>query len=168
MDVHIDVKGVRQVGIRFAEFPDDLYDALKQEVDALTTELFARIEAATPSLTGRLRSEERARLFTDEHHIKGYVDIAGAKGSQDFAKAAALEYSAHGAAKVSSHSMQLDHYWANKLGAPVTVMVESFTRTANIAEHAFERGPLAAMQPEVLARLNAVVEKSVAKANGEA
>ena len=96
--VRIDVTGDRQVGLRFDAFPDALYEDLKTEIDALATELYARIEAATPSRTGLLRSEERVRLFADPNRISGYVDIAGAKGSQDFAKAAALEYGAHGQA----------------------------------------------------------------------
>jgi len=157
--IHIDVTGIRQVGLRFEQFPDALY------VDQLSAELLARVEAATPSLTGKLRSSERLRLFTDPTRITGYVDIEGAKGSQDFAKAAAEEYGAHRPTKVRSHAMKLDHYWSLKLSAPQTVLVEAYSRTVDITERAFERGPLAAMQPEITARLNAVVEAAVAKAN---
>ena len=57
--------------------------------------------------------------------ITGYVDIAGGKGSQDFAKAAALEYGAHKVAKVKTHEMSLDHYWSTKLAEPETVMVKA-------------------------------------------
>ena len=163
--VRIDVAGDRQVGLRFDTFPDALYEDLKTEVNALSLELFARVEAATPSRTGRLRSQERVRLFSDPNRITGYVDIAGEKGSQDFAKAGALEYGAHGQAKVSAHSMSLDHHWSRKLGEPETVMVDAYTRSADIAELAFERGPLAAMQPEVASRLNAVVVRATAEAN---
>ncbi len=163
--IKIDLAGVRQVGLRFDEFPDALYADLKQEIDALSIELLARIEAATPDRTGRLRSQERLRLFTDPNRITGYIDIAGDKGSQDFAKAAALEYGAHNPTKVAAHDMKLDHFWDKKLAEPVTVLVEAYNRTPDIAEFAFERGPLAAMQPEVVARLNAVVAKSTAQAN---
>jgi hypothetical protein len=161
----IEITGDRKVGLRLDEFSDGLYEALRQEVDELSVELFARIEAATPMLTGQLRAAERLRLFADKNRITGYVDIAGAKGSQDFAKAAALEYGAHAPTKVSAHSMKLDHYWATKLGAPEAVMVDAYTRTPDIAEHAFERGPLAAMAPEIVARLNAVVEEATGAAN---
>jgi hypothetical protein len=64
--------------------------------------------------------------------------------------------------------MRLDHHWADKLSAPETVLVAAFTRTPNIQEVAFERGPLAAMQAEAIARLNAVVGKVTAEANGGA
>ncbi len=163
--IRISVTGDRQVGLRFDNFPDALYEDLRSEIDALSSELFTRVQAATPSLTGQLRSQERERLFTDPNRITGYVDIAGGKGSQDFAKAAALEYGAHKATKVKAHAMGLDHHWAEKLAAPEQVLVEAYVRTPNIQEFAFERGPLAQMQPEVIARLNAVVEKAVAEAN---
>lgn len=163
--IKIDVAGARQAGIRFDEFPDELRAELTAEVHALSIELFAAVEALTPEATGLLRSEERLRLFTDQNRITGYIDIAGAKGSQDFAKAAALEYGAHRPGKVSAHSMSLDHYWSLKLSEPERVLVAAFTRTPNIEEHAFERGPLAAMRPEIIARLNAVVARASAAAN---
>jgi hypothetical protein len=163
--IRIDVKGDRQVGLRFEEFPDALYDQLRAEIDSLSAELYARVVAAAPRATGQLESQIRLRLFADKTRITGYVDIAGAKGSQDFAKAAALEYGAHRPTKVSAHSMKLDHFWANKLAAPIEVLVAAFTRTPDIADHAFERGPLAEMQPEVQARLNAAVERAVVVAN---
>jgi hypothetical protein len=164
--IHIDVTGAQDVGLRFEEFPDALYEALRQEIDALSIELYARVEAATPTRTGLLRSEERVRLFTDPNSIKGQVYIdAGKVSGGEYAKAGALEYGAHRATKVKKHDMQLDHYWSHLLAAPETVVVEAFTRTPNIQEHAFERGPLEAMRPEILARLNAVVEKTAAAAN---
>lgn len=163
-NIHIDVTGVRQVGLRFEEFPDLLYDEMKAEIEALSTELLLRIEAATPSDTGLLRSQERLRIFADKDSIKGYVDVAGDK-SKDFAKAGALEYSAHRSGSVKAHKMRLDHLWAEKLNNPITVMVDAFPRTPNIQEFAFERGPLAAMEPEIIARLTAVVDKTVAETN---
>lgn len=163
--IRIAVSGERQAGIRFDRFPDALYADLRREIDSLSIELFARVEAATPEVTGRLRAQERVRLFTDPNRITGYVDIQGGKGSQDFAKAAALEYGAHRSTKVTGHAMRLDHFWADKLAAPITVLVGAYSRTPNIDAFAFERGSLALMQPEISARLNAVVEKAVAEAN---
>ncbi|CAN5576968.1 hypothetical protein BH10PSE14_BH10PSE14_06730 [soil metagenome] len=162
--VRIDVAGDRQVGLRFEQFPDVLYDELRDEIDSLAHELFARVQAATPIALGELRSQERLRIFTDKNRITGYIDIAG-ENRQDFIKAGALEYGAHGKANVSAHTRKLDHLWSQKLDAPITVMVDAYSRTANIAERRFERGSLESMRPEVIARLNAVVAKAVEKAN---
>jgi hypothetical protein len=164
--IKIDVEGDRQVGLRFDEFPDVLYQDLKQEIDALSNELFTRVRAATPVDKGDLLSKERLRLFTDKDRITGYIDVESSEASYDFAKAGALEYGAHGPAKVASHSMRLDHFWADRLTKPITVAVEAYQRPTNIAEHRFERGPLEDMRPEILSRLNAVVEKAVGEANG--
>ncbi|HEY2178102.1 MAG TPA: hypothetical protein VGH15_05920 [Caulobacteraceae bacterium] len=162
--IHAEITGARNVEILFERFPDDLHGALYSEIHALAEELLARVEAATPSRTGRLRSQERARMFDDKNRIAGVVDIAGEKGSRDFGKASALEYGAHRPTKVKAHKMRLDHAWGAALNAPMTVLVDAYTRTPDIAEHAFERGPLAAMQGEIFTRLGAVVDKAAAKA----
>lgn len=163
--VRVNITGERRVGLLFETFPDALYEDLRREINGITIELLARVEAATPDRTGKLRSQERMRLFADANRITGYVDVDAPKGSGAFAKAGALEYGAHRATKVRSHTMKLDHHWDLALASPETVMVDAYTRTPNIQEYAFERGSLAAMQPEIAARLNAVVEKATAEAN---
>lgn len=165
MDIRINITGDRQVGLRFEHFPDALYDDLRREINALSIELFALVEAATPERTGLLRSQERRRVFADNNRISARVDVAGEAGTQDFAKAGALEYGAHRGMKVSAHSMRLDHLWAEKLAWPLTVIVGAYNRTPDIEAYSYLRGPVAAMQPEVLTRLNAVVERNVAEAN---
>ena len=162
--IRIDVSGDRQVGLRFDEFPDALYDDLRAEIEVLATELFALVRASTPQDSGLLRSQERLRLFTDKTRITGYVDIAGGKGS-DFAKAGALEYGAHRRTKVRAHERSLDHYWDQKLEEPINVLVDAYARQPNIGAYSFLRTPLAALQPTVRERLNAVVEQAVEKAN---
>jgi hypothetical protein len=68
--VRIGLTGDRQAGLRFEEFPDELYGELTQTISALGDELLGLIEAATPSRTDELRSKERLRIFTDQkpHH----------------------------------------------------------------------------------------------------
>lgn len=164
--VRIDIAGDRQAGLRFEDFPDDLHDDLRGEIDALSRELLSRIEAAVPSKTGTLRSQVRLRMFDQEDRIRGYIDIDGRKGSTDYAKAGALEYGSRGKpTKVSAHRMKLDHFWDHRLAAPTNVLVEAYERTPTIAEHSFMRGPLAAMRPEIVSRLTGVIERAVADAN---
>lgn len=156
----VEIAGDRQVGLRLDAFPDELYAELKGHIEALGAELLARVEAATPRRTGKLAESERLRIFADPQRIKAQVDV-----SADFAKAGALEYGAHGGAHVHAHSMRLDHAWAERLAAPISVLVSAYTRTVDIAEVAFERGPLAGMSPEILAQLDEAVEKRVAATN---
>ena len=164
--IRIGIDGERQTGLRFEDFPDELHDDLVGEIDGLTRELFARIQSATPVGTGKLRSQQRMRLYDQKDRIKGYISVAGEKGSTDYAKAGALEYGSRGKPiKVGAHQMKLDHFWRTRLAAPITVLVGAYDRTPKIAEHAFMRGPLEAMRPEILQRLNAAVEKAVAGAN---
>ena len=165
--IRIDIAGDRQVGLRFDEFPDALYQDLQEEVGSLSQELYGRVVWSTPSLTGTLRSEERLRLFTDPDRITGYVDIEGGDGSNEYAKAGALEYGSRGrATKVATHDMKLDHFWSRKLAEPIDVVTQYLDgRIPNITEERFERGPLEAMQPEILSRLNAVVARATAEAN---
>ena len=162
--VRIGLTGDRQAGLRFEEFPDALYEDLRRTISTLGDELLALIEAATPSRTGELRSKERLRIFTDTDRITAYVDVA-ADGRDEIVKAAALEYGAHKKTNVQSHSKKLDHVFDRALSAPMDVLVKAYTRTPNIAEHAFLRGPLAAMRGQAFERLNAVVEQAVAGAN---
>jgi hypothetical protein len=162
--IRVNVTGERQVGLLLEEFPNAFYDALLREVNALTRELLALIQARTPTRTGQLRSEERARVYADQTRIAGRVSVAG--DAKDAAKAGALEYGAHRATSVRAHQMHLDHVFANALAAPMNVLVDAYTRTPDIAEVAFERGSLGAMEPEILERLNAVAVKAVGEANG--
>jgi hypothetical protein len=164
--IKFNVTGPREVGLRLDEFPNGLYDDLLHEIESLTNEAFARVVAKTPSRTGKLRSEERVRIFADKQRISGRIDVDAPKGSEEFAKAGALEYGAHHArGEISAHAMKLDHAWSQRLGSPIHVMVAAHARPPNIAEVAFERGTLAEMQPEILAGLNEVIAKRVAEAN---
>jgi len=163
--IHIDISGTRQVGLRFDQFPDDLRAELHATIDDLAQQLYAQVQARTPTLTGRLLGEEGVTVFADPDKISGKVYVA-APNQQDARKAAALEYGSTGkAVSVTSHAMGLDHYWSSKLSAPETVIVSAYNRTPNIAEVAFERGPLDEMAPEIAARLNAVVVEATKAAN---
>lgn len=160
--VRITLEGDRQSGLRFEEFPDAVHADLLDAIDELSSELAARIENAVPERTGKLRSEVRRRVFESEDRIKGYVDFAG----KDHAKVGALEYGSKGKpTKVSAHAMKLDHFWHHRLTAPISVLVDAYSRTPTIEEHSFMRGPLAQMRSEIVSRLTAVVERAATEAD---
>lgn len=163
--VRINIKGERQTGLRFEEFPDALREDLREEIDSLTADLFAKIRAVAPKETGDLQSKINAKIHDHEKRIVGSIYIAGKKGSQDFAKAGALEYGAHRTTKVKEYARRPHGKVQAKFDAPAEVIVRAHTRKNKQSEHAFLRGPMASARQEVENRLNAVVEKNVAKAN---
>lgn len=163
--VRIDIKGDLKVGLRFAEFPDELRANLLAEINDLSAQLFVMVKAATPELTGRLRSQEGVKVFDDKNKISGKVFVDD-ESANDAIKAADLEYGSTGKSiEVKQHEMSLDHIFDKMLANPMTVTIPTYARTPNVAAHSFERGPLAAMQPEIIARLSAVVEATTEGAN---
>lgn len=163
--IHIDLKGDRQAGVRFEEFPSALRDDLRSEIATLSDELFARIQGQIPSKSGELRSRLTKRIFDKEDRVTAYITI-NAQDQSEHRKAASLEYGSRGKkVRVKPHKMRLDHYWSEKLAAPRTIVTKAFDRTPSIREHKFLRGPLDTMRPQINSRLKAVVESAAKDAN---
>jgi hypothetical protein len=165
--VRIEIDGDLKVGLRFAAFPNEMRGALKAEIESITAELFGMVQAATPEKTGRLRSQEGSRVWDDPNKIAGKVFVDD-DGAQDAIKAADLEYGGTGITiDVKPHEMSLDHVFDKMLAAPEMKMREYLKgRKSNVAAHSFLRGPLERMQPEIIARLNAVVETATKTVDG--
>ncbi len=166
--LRIDLDNDRWVSLRFEKFPEDLRADLLDEIEGLTSELFAREQAAIPVRTGKMRSQLYHKVWNDPKRIKGVVnfDGQGSGSSSDFAKFGALEYGSTGEPfNVAAHPMQLNHFMEHQFAAPMTVMVKAHQRAGRIMEHRFARGTLEAMTPQILQRLNSVVERATAEAN---
>jgi hypothetical protein len=156
-NIGVTVTGDKQVAIRFDQFPVKLHDKLLAIIRSLTTGLAAKIKAAEPQRSGKLRSETTSAVYDDAgRKISGRVFVSG-----DYKKAGALEYGAHGRAKISGHSARLDHVFGNHLNAPLTVAVAGFTRQMNIASRKFLRGPLAASASSIDEALQTVVNEAI-------
>ena len=164
--VRIEIDGDLKVGLRFAEFPNGLRAALKAEINALANEVFGAVQAATPVNTGRLRGQEGVKVFDDANKISGKVFVDD-ETANDAIKAAALEYGSKGQSiEVMAPKMSLDHVFEKALAAPQMALVAAYSRKPNVAAHSFLRGPLERMQPEIIARLNAVVETATKTVDG--
>lgn len=152
-DFGFTVTGDRRVALKFDEFPKALHDRILARIASLTSRLEARVRSAAPTATGKLQSLIVSKVYDNaQDRIRGRVTVSG-----DFGKAAALEYGARKTAKVKAHEMRLDHVFANRLAAPLTVMVAAHSRQPNIAERKFLRGPIAAMRPEIVQELRQAV-----------
>ena len=168
MPINIEITGDRTIGLKFDEFPDQIYEDLHREINALANEAFAREAALLPVRSGRMASQERVRVFPDKNRITGYVDFdgQGSGSGSDYANIGALEYGSKGTSvSVAEHTSQLDHVWNRHLAAPLAVLIKAFDRTPNIGEHDFARGTITSMQGEVTSRLNAVVAKAADEFN---
>jgi len=162
----IDITGARQAGLRFDEFPQQLYDDLSAEIDALGHELYKRIVAALPDkhATGRLASQIKFVLYTDPNSIKGRISL-GSSDANDFKKTATLEYGSQGKVITLHRRFSLIDKFARMFSRSDKRLKENWTRPTNVPAFRFERDPTAELQPEILARLNAVVENLAKQVN---
>lgn len=135
MQINITVVGDRAIALKFQRIPVAIHDRLLATITRLTEELYSRIEAAEPKLSGRLESRTTERITDRDNLIAGAVRIGGSRG--DKLKALALEFGAHGTASVHAYSRGHD------------AAVSAYTRQVNIAEHRFLRGPFDAMAGEI-------------------
>ena len=161
-DLGVIISGDRAVELKFETFPQRLHTRLFSDITTLTGRLAALVRSRVPSQTGKLESQIVGQVFDADARITGRVTVAGVKGSQDFAKAGALEYGAHNLTKVRAHEMRLDHVFADRLNAPLTVMVDAYQRTPNIAESNFMRGSIEDMHGEIVQGLRDGVSETAA------
>jgi len=156
------LEGDVAAGLRFEEFPNDLRDALKGEIEALGREAFTKVAARVPRKTGRLASQERLRLVEGENYVTAIVDFGGADAQgQDHAKAGALEYGSKGkAVAVRAYERRIDRVFGRALAAPMDRLVKAYNRTPKVAERDFVRGAVQDMRPEIIQRLEAVVARA--------
>jgi hypothetical protein len=156
-DIGVIVTGDRRIAEKFENsgYLREFHDRLMQSIATLTDELYGRIEAAVPKRTGKLASEIVRKVTDSENRIVGKVSV-----SAEFAKAGALEYGGTGKPfRVRGHSMRLDHAWGRSLATPVIVDVPDHSRTFDTPARRFMRGPLDAMQSEIVDQLRSAVNE---------
>jgi hypothetical protein len=136
-----------------------LKSGLRTAITQLTDQLLARVRAAEPYRTGRLRQETQA--FVDERPdgIRGRVRILGA-GREHNVAAAALEYGAHRIVSVRAHQEHLTHVF-DRASDSQFVAVKAYERRANIQAKRFLRDPAAAMRPRIETELERVINESL-------
>jgi hypothetical protein len=136
-----------------------LRSGLRTAITELTNQLLARVRAAEPYRTGRLRQSTQA--FVDERpdRIRGRVRILGV-GQTHNAAAAALEYGAHRIVSVRAHQEHLTHVFDRATDSQF-VAVRAYERRANIQAKRFLRDPAAAMRPRIQAELERVVREEL-------
>jgi hypothetical protein len=151
MEIGLEIVTDRRVALKFDRFPQQAHDQLLKAITGSTDRLRSLVDAAVPKRTGRLESEITDRVVDAPNHITGYVGVTGG-AANDFAKAAALEYGAHGTAHLREHAARLGHLWS-KLIDPMKVIVSAHDRRLNITAHDFLRGPLRQIQESAVVEM---------------
>jgi hypothetical protein len=159
-DFALTLTGDRAVELMLARIPDAVRARLVPAIRDLTDRAYALYVAGEPSRTGRLHGETREVMTDQANLVRGRVTIvASGGGSQnEYAKAGALEYGAHGRTKVAAH-VRDGHDW---FGHPVEQLVKAYTRQVDILAYRFARNALEAISAEAQASLRAAVESVVA------
>jgi hypothetical protein len=158
------ITGDREIAQKFDEFPQQVRGQLRAVIAEKIEELAGRERALVPVKTGRLRSQIRSRVIEKPEAIIGQVYFDGAKGSQDFAKAGALEYGGSGKSfKVRGHEAQLGHVFGR--AAQLRVQIAAHTRVLNISAKRFVRDPVEAMKADIEAALAGAVEQASGEFN---
>lgn len=148
MTFAIHVAGEREAELVLEDLPEKAREVLKPVINELIEELYGQVVGREPVRTGRLRSTTAKAEAQDRgDRVSGRVFI-----DADFAKAAALEYGAHGTATVRAHMETLGHVFGH-LVAPFAVLVAEHSRHVDIAEHEFLRGPLHDIEAQALDRM---------------
>lgn len=159
-------RGERELAQRFETFPTRARARLTERITALTKQLEARVEAATPQgKTGRLRSEVSSRVLTDNpNRVAGYVQIYAPDLPSEYAKAATLEYGTNKPRRIFQRGGGLLGRLSRRR------VVARMTRPVRIAPFRFLRGPLEEMRPEIELALDEAIAGAVAEGDsgGEA
>jgi hypothetical protein len=140
--------------LHFDEMPDKLKAKLKTAITRVTHQLLARVKAAEPVRTGRLRSLTHAYVDERENFVRGRVRILGRTGPNQPAIAfGALEYGGPG-----RRSGLVRVRWSSRGGVRVTAYERR--RPRRVARR-FLRGPMAAMRPQIRAELEAAMGQAI-------
>jgi hypothetical protein len=159
LDLTIDMPDERRLIARLEAFPDELQQRLAGPIERLTQMMLARAQAAEPSRTGLLRADTQSSIRRGRNFIRGQVHVAGDGGAAHNIRAAALEYGAHGAARVAAHEMLLGHLWSEEM-SPREVLVEEYTRQVNVSAIHFLHDAVAGMQDQLRAEVEEAIRET--------
>ena len=156
----VGTRGGREISLRFDSFPDRLHGKLVDRIEALTATLEERIEAIAPHKTGKLRSEIKFALYTSEtqSRVAGYVSVYAGSDSNEYAKAATLEYGSNKPRRIPDHGGIL-----RRLSRGQRAIESRLTKAPNIEARRYMRGPFEEMKPEIQAALEETMIETVAE-----
>jgi hypothetical protein len=152
----IDSSSITRLSLHFDQLPDNLKAKLKTAITQVTHELLARVKAAEPVRTGRMRSRTHAYVDERPNFVRGRVRIIATGHAQSLAAAfGALEYGGPGARRAGKKvPVRAYSRGSGRVGAYER-------RQPHIQARRFLRGPAAAMRPAIKARLEAAIGQAI-------
>jgi len=148
----IDSADIDRLALRFDQITPALQEKLKVVISRVTNELLARVKAAEPSRTGRLRGATAAYVDVRPNFVRGRVRINRGRGAEVMgARFGALEYGGPGR-RGGAVAVRAYH----RAGVAVAAYDR---RRPRIAARRFLRGPAAAMRPLIREQLLQVIKE---------
>lgn len=143
--------------MKFDELPKQLHARLLERITSLTDKLRSRVVAEIPRRTGKLAGEVKSSVRDRPDRIVGEVEM-----TDEFAKAGALEYGGSGRQfKVKGYEADRSAAFGKRLNAPTAKLISAYNRSINFPGRRFLRGPLAAMNEEIVAGITEAVSETV-------
>ena len=160
MRISVDIRGDRELALRFDQFPAVLHARLERRITAITQELEARVEAATPVRTGKLRSEVRPSVYSNNRdRVAGYVQVFAPGDPREYPKAATLEYGSDKPRRRFERASGL----LGRVGAPRRRLLSRGGDAVHIRAYRYLRGPFESMQAEIEAALQQEIDAAAAE-----
>lgn len=157
-----DIKGEREVSLRFDQFPDRAKDRLRDRITSFVDTLQAAIEGAAPQKTGRLKSEIKGRVYESAHRIAGYVSVYAPGIPGEYAKAATLEY---GTSK-PRRAFERNSRMAFALGRSKRRIVSRLSKPVHMDPRRYLRGPFADLRGGFEEQIAAALSEAAQDSNG--
>lgn len=156
----ITLTGDRDIALRFEQFPERLREKLRAAIGRVLPELAAAEQAAAPRRTGALASEIGATEIQEgPNFIRGIVGMARGLPGREYGKAGAEEYGAHREIIVRKPGVRALNLGLKRLRKSHPDKL--YTRTVNIIERRYIRGPFAAMRGQIQDELADAVNEAV-------
>lgn len=135
----ITVSGIRETEVRLQRFTPALAADLEARFERLVRRVEMAVEGSVPTgKTGRLLAQVRSAVDVTPNRIRARVFVDGGGVSQNYRKAAALEYGARRETRVKEHTRIASRAFGRAV-SPFQQIVDRYERTPRIRAYRFLR-----------------------------
>jgi hypothetical protein len=144
--VTVTVTGERELEVRLDTFPATAHEKIAERIRDAIERLTSASQAAAPRRTGRLRSEIKGTVYTDDpNRVAGYVQVFAPGIEGEYAKAATLEYGSDKPRRIFERETSVEQ----RISGGHRRMVNRLTKSAHIRAFRYLRDPLEELRPAI-------------------